>query len=312
MKIDVFSHIMPPKYNEALQKKVKKGTDWENMAHWIQTQPSLSDLDVRFRFMDRHPEVIQVLTVALPPLESSIVTPKDAVDLAMMANDEMCELVLKYPNRFIAAVACLPMNDIDAAIKEADRAITQLHCRGVQIFTNIDGEPLDSPKLRPLYERMAYHDFPMWIHPWGVGMTAANVPTTPYNWLIETSCAMVRLANSGIFEDYPDIKFITHHCGGGLVPFYEQRVRIPNLHKFYNDTAVYGSTPALMCGYAFFGADKILFGTDAPLGTSWPKRRTGYGYTLETVRSIERMEISDIDKDKIFFDNARKLLELAV
>jgi len=312
MKIDVFAHIMPPKYNEAFQKKVKKGTDWLEVANWVLINPALADLDVRFRVMDRHPDVIQVLTVALPPLESKIVTPKDAIDLARIANDELCELVFKYPDRFVAAVACLPMNDIDAAIKEADRAITQLHMRGVQIFTNINGEPLDAPKLRPLYERMAYHDFPLWIHCWGVGTTAANVPTTPYNWQIETSCAMVRLANSGIFEDYPNIKFITHHCGGGLVPFFEQRVRIPNLRKFYNDTAVYGSTPALMCGHAFFGTDHILFGTDAPLGPSWRTRRAGYGYTLETIRSIERMDISDEDKDKIFFDNARKLLDLAV
>jgi len=44
-----------------------------------------------------------------------------------MANDEMAALVSKYPDRFIAAIACLPMNDIDAALKETDRALTELH-----------------------------------------------------------------------------------------------------------------------------------------------------------------------------------------
>ena len=83
---------------------------------------------------------------------------------------------------------------------------------------------------------------------------------------------MMRLALAGVFEDYPDIKFITHHCGG-MVPFFERRIRnerrirIEHLRKFYNDTAVYGNTAALMCGYAFFGADHLLFGTDAPLGS---------------------------------------------
>ena len=35
-------------------------------------------------------------------------------------------------------------------IQEAERAITQLHFRGVQIFSNIGGEPLDAPKFMPL------------------------------------------------------------------------------------------------------------------------------------------------------------------
>ena len=116
--------------------------------------------------MDRLPDVLDVLTVALPPLETVLVTPKDAVELAKIANDEMAELVAKYPDKFLTAVACLPMNDIDAAIKEADRAITHLEFRGVQIFSNIDGEPLDEPKFKPLYERMAQYDLPIWIHPW--------------------------------------------------------------------------------------------------------------------------------------------------
>ena len=76
---------------------------------------------------------------------------------------------------------------------------------------------------------------------------------------------MKSLAYSGIFEDFPDIKFITHHCGG-TVPFFERRIQTllggpsVNLRKFYNDTAVYGSAPALMCGYAFCGAGHLVFG----------------------------------------------------
>ena len=91
---------------------------------------------------------------------------------------------------------------------------------------------------------------------------AAHHVESPYHWPYETASAMERLAVSWVFEDYPDIKFITHHCGGGLVPFFGQRVRIANLRKFYNDTAVYGSTAALMCGYDYFGVEHILFGTE--------------------------------------------------
>lgn len=318
MKIDIFAHILPKKYYEALRKKAKADLPW------FTVNPALSQIDIRLRLMDRYPDALQVLTVATPPPET-VVTPSDAVELARIANDEMAEIVTKYPDKFLSAVACLPLNDIDAAIKEADRAITELHFRGVQIFTNINGESLDAPKFRPLYERMAQHDLPIWIHPWNQPTPAAgDFSTNPVyglGWPFETTVAMGCLVKAGVFEDYPNIKFITHHCGG-MVPFFERRIEIgrrrteagkgritiDNFRKFYNDTALYGSTAALMCGYAFFGADHLLFGTDMPLGSG----HEGYGYTLETIRSIEQMDVPVTDKDKIFEDNAKRLLRLPV
>ncbi|MCL5961398.1 MAG: amidohydrolase family protein [Chloroflexi bacterium] len=324
MKIDVFSHILPEAYFKALEKKAKVGANFSELSPWVRANPALSQIDIRMRVMARHPDVLQVLTVAAPPLEE-VVAPSDAVELAAMANDEMAELVAKYPDKFVAAVACLPLGDIDAAIKEADRAITQLNFRGVQVYTNNGGEPLDSPKFRPLYERMAKLGLPIWIHPWDspiMGTPTRDYPDAVRNWVprpcraafgweFEMSVAMMRLVLAGVFEDYPNIKFITHHCGG-MVPFFERRIHVgyevEQFHKFYNDTAVYGNTAALMCGYAFFGADHLLFGTDAPLGTV----RQGYGNTLGTIRSIERMDVPEVDKDKIFEGNAMRLLRLLV
>ena len=64
--------------------------------------------------MDKFEGLQQVLTVGAPPVEY-VVSPDDAVSMSKTANDEMAELVNKYPDRFAAAVACLPMNDMDAA-----------------------------------------------------------------------------------------------------------------------------------------------------------------------------------------------------
>ncbi len=75
---------------------------------------------------------------------------------------------------------------------------------------------------------------------------------------------------------------------------------------FYGDTALQGSTAGLMCGYAFFGADHILFGTDMPYG-SYSGERT---VVEETIDSIEKMNIPSAEKVKIFKDNAIKLLNL--
>ncbi|MDP2726940.1 MAG: amidohydrolase family protein, partial [Dehalococcoidia bacterium] len=165
MKIDVFSHFLPNRYFEGLCQKVGAGTDLSKLSPWVLGNAALTDIDVRLRLMDGYPDVRQVLSLPLPALEDALVTRSDAIELARTANDELAEIVAKYPDRFIAAVACLPFSDLDAAIEEADRAITQLGLRGVQIFTSINGEPPDTPKFRPLYERMVRYDLPIWIHP---------------------------------------------------------------------------------------------------------------------------------------------------
>jgi aminocarboxymuconate-semialdehyde decarboxylase len=289
----------------------------------MQKNAALSDVKTRLKALATTPGTAQVLTLGTPPLET-MVSPKDAIELSRIANDEMAELVEKYPDKFVAAVGCLPLNDIDASVKEAERAITKLGFKGVQIFSNINGETLDLPKFRPLYKKMAQHDLPIWIHPWDEPGIPRN---NPLHWPYQTSLAMVRLVFSGVLVDYPDIKFIAHHCGG-MIPFFEKRITklssgfimegkrvedpVDDLRKFYVDTALYGGTPALMCGYAFFGADHMLYGTDAPLGGTPITRgdTVMYGHALETAHAIEQMNIPAKEKDKIFERNARRLLKL--
>jgi len=311
MKIDIYSHIMTPKYTEMYAKinpKIKKRVEY--------TSTAVVDLDVRLRLMNRYPDVLQVLTVANIPLETFATKKEDAVALAKTANDELAELLERYPDKFIAGVACLPMNDIDAPLEEADRAITRLGLKGIQIYSRVDGEPLDNPRFKPLWEKMAQHDLPIWIHP--ATYDKLDMDIGVFSWPFETSSAMFRLVTSGVFNDHPDLKFIVHHCGA-MVPYFQKRIKwvlslVPGLYpdikkpeehfrKFYTDTAVYGNTSALMCGYDFYGANHILYGTDAPLG---PK----FGMTGETAESIERMDISDEEKQKIFFGNAAELLIL--
>jgi predicted TIM-barrel fold metal-dependent hydrolase len=76
---------------------------------------------------------------------------------------------------------------------------------------------------------------------------------------------------------------------------------------FYYDTAIYGSTPGLMCAYAFCGADHMLFATDFPYDCQFGER-----YTRQTIQSVDQMNISDTEKKMIFEDNTRKLLRLPI
>ena len=333
MKIDVFNHIIPVKYKEALYRKMQPGAYTRRL---IEAFPSLTELDVRFRIIDKYEGLLQVTTTGAPPVED-ITEPEDSVELAKIANDEMAELVLKYPDRFPAAVACLPMNDIDAALEEVDRSITELGFRGVQIHSDINGKPLDSPEFLPLFEKMSQYNLPILLHP---EIRTNQVPDYPgetesyhmihiiFAWPYRTTVAMTRLAMSGIFEKLPNLKIITHHCGA-MIPFFEQRINVAYMshqsrmgfkhaqvltrrpleyfRMFYADTALYGSSPGLACGYAFFGADRMLFATDMPYDP-----QLGDIYTRETIRAIEEMDITDREKKKIFEDNAKDLMRLPV
>jgi len=61
--------------------------------------------------------------------------PAAARDLARAANDELAELVGRYPDRFAGFTAALPMSDPHAAAAELDRAIGQLGALGAQVHT---------------------------------------------------------------------------------------------------------------------------------------------------------------------------------
>ncbi len=334
MKLDIFPHIFPAAFYERMMKLSERAG---YMQKRIREIPVLADLELRFRIMDQFGDYQQILTLASPPLEV-FGDPKTSPELARIANDGMAELVAKHPDRFPAFVASLPMNNMEACVSEVDRAVGDLKARGVQIFSNVNGRPLDEPEFRPLFERMAAHDLPIWLHP-ARPASFSDYPAEKkskyemwwvFGWPYETSIAMARIVFSGLFDAFPNLKIITHHTGG-MVPYFEGRIgpgldqlgaRTPeadndlvkcNLKRrpldyfrmFYADTAVFGAVGPLECGIAFFGVDQILFGSDMPFD---PEK--GPGFIRETIRAIEAATIAPPDRAKIYEGNARRLLKL--
>ena len=323
---------MPIQYKERLFKIAPSNLD---IIKNVGSTPSLFDLNQRFRIMDKFEGLMQVLTLSAPSLEE-IADQREAKELAMVANDGIADLITKFPKRFPAGVATLPMNDIEAALKELDRAIKDLKLKGIQIYTPINDKPLDSPQFLPIYEKMSEYDLPIWIHP-RRAQTYTDYKTeseskyrifSVFGWPYETTVAMARIVFGGILERYPNLKIITHHCGG-MVPYFKERIigsyerifdhlkddlrkdlrrhHIEYFKMFYNDTAINGNTSALMCAYDFFGADHLLFGTDMPFDTEYGERNT-----RQIINAIEQMTISDIEKEMIFRTNAERILNLSL
>jgi len=253
-------------------------------------------------------------------------------------NDGFAELCQKYPERFPSFIASLPMNNLEESLKESERAIKELGARGVQLFTNVKGKPLDADDVLPLFEELARRGTVIWMHP-ARGAEVTDYITEEkskyeiwwtFGWPYETSVAMARLVFSGIFDRQPDLKIITHHMGG-MVPYFEGRVGygwdqlgkrtsdtdytvlLKKLKKrpldyfkmFYADTALFGGFPATQCGLAFFGLDRVLFASDVPFEPS-----PGL-YIRETIRCIEGLNLKPEEKDQIYRGNAERLLNMS-
>ncbi|UFN47880.1 amidohydrolase family protein [Roseomonas sp. OT10] len=334
--VDAFCHFFPKPLWDRMQ--TLEGSA-RNIGSRMRGIPAIYDLEERFRVMDqfRHHDYTQVISLGMPPLEQ-LGEPAVSVELARLANDGLAELVRRHPDRFAGFVGSLPMNDPDAAVREAERAFRDLGMNGLQIHSNINGVPLDDERFLPIFEVAAKYDRPIALHP-SRGNELPDYITESkskyeiwwtFGWPYETSAAMARLVFGGVMDKLPNLKLLAHHLGA-MVPYFEGRVGpgwdqlgkrttdedlshvlaglkrrpLEYFKDFWADSAVFGSRAATVCGLEFYGADKVLFASDCPFD---PER--GPGYIRETIKVLESIEMSDADRQKINYRNAEAFFGL--
>ena len=332
MIIDVFNHFMPKAYFDRLGDLIP---GHPVLTAFPRIKPLL-DVEARLRLLDEFNDMQHVISLANPPIEL-IALPDKTPELARLANDALAEVCRKHPDRFPSFVASLPMNNVEASVAEADRAVKELGACGVQVFTNVAGKPLSAPEFRAVFARMAAHDRPVWVHP----MRAAQFPDYvsekqseneiwfSFGWPYETTACMTRLIYSGIFDEFPALKIISHHMGG-MIPYFAGKIKLgfrqiffgtadanpvaaeaglkkPPVEYYkmlYADTAL-GEVAPTRCGHAFFGTAHCLFASDAPFDSE-----QGRYLMRNTIAAVEALEISQAEKEAIFSGNAKKLLKL--
>ncbi len=140
------------------------------------------------------------------------------------------------------------------------------------------------------------------------GLRAANV----IRWPFDTTQAVWRLIAGGVIDYFPTLKIVTHHCGA-MGPFFARRMEktlsqhLPRpmaeyWDNIYGDTALGGSVPGCECGYAFFGPERMMFGSDYPFG--------GESAVKDNLDSVLGMHVAEKDRKKILGENAKKLLRI--
>ena len=291
--IDIFNHCLPPRYIEACRSHMVGPVVMFDRAVLM---PGMSDLDERRRIMDDFAGYRQVLSLASPAPES-LAGPEASPELVRIGNDCLAEWCGTDPDRFRGFVASLPMNHPEAAVAEARRALVELGAVGVQVYTHVNGAPLDRPEYLAVLEWLAKRNCPVWLHP----LRSSRQPDYPdetlskfdlwwaFGWPHETSVCAGRLVFSGLFDRYPDLKIITHHAGG-TIPMVEGRLdsgldvlgtryapeeqhaadtplkepAIDAFRRFHADTATFGSRLGIEAAMAFFGSEQMYFATDFP------------------------------------------------
>ena len=248
--------------------------------------PSISDqltnAEARIEHMDRMGVDLQGLATFVS--EYNYWAPGAAgAESARIQNDNVASVVADNPDRFVGMGATVPLQDIDLAIAEMDRAVDDLGFKGLQIGGTIDGRNLDEPGFRPFWAAVAAKGVPVILHPSGYPESqrfGSYFLTNCIGNPLETMVAATRMIFSGLFEEHPEIKLILLH-GGGYLPFYcsradhtwevrpETRVSIPDhppstyMKRLFYDTMVFQPL-YLRHLIEIVGSDRVMLGTDFP------------------------------------------------
>ncbi len=236
-----------------------------------------------------------------------------AREVAYALNEERAAAEREYPGRFFG-LATIPWQDGEAALEVLDDAVGRLRLRGVVLHSNIAGGPVDVDHLRPVYRRLAELGTPLFLHP---ARTIAEPQLRDYGleyvlgFMFDSSVAALRLVFSGIVAESPGLRVVHPHCGATL-PYLAGRID-SSYSKPYSLGETWETPPSeLLAGFytdtmaqsretfdfarGFYGADKMLFGSDYPYFE--PEQELAY------VRSLLQAE----EADGILRGNAARLL----
>ncbi len=281
----------------------------------LNLEPEWFDLERQFAHMDGLGYQVDVVCSIGPlSLHFSDLPVEEGRDAALRWNEEMAAAQKRYPGRLWASAA-VPLTDTAVAIDVLDHAVTELGLMGVNLPGSVGNDPrIDAERLWPFYARVEELGVPMFLHPTDAvfhdmldGYEGAL--HLSLGRVVEVSVAAMRLVFSGLMERYPKLKVVMSHTGGAL-PYQSGRMdknggraRLPKppseyLRRMFTDT-VSPHSLGMKFALEYYGVDNVMYGTDYPC---WDP--------ATALRLIDELRLSESDKRKLFYDNARRILGL--
>jgi aminocarboxymuconate-semialdehyde decarboxylase len=273
------------------------------------------DLDKQLEYMDSLGHRVDVVCSIGPfSVAFSDMPVEEGRDYALMWNEEMAGAQKKYPSRLWASAA-VPLQDTRIAIEVLDDAVNRLGLMGVNLPGSVGSDAaIDAERLEPFYAHVEKLGLPVFLHPTDVifqdmldGYNGAL--HLSLGRVIEVSVAAMRLILSGMMERHPGLKIVMSHTGGSL-PYQAGRMdknskaaELPRpvqdyMKRMYTDT-VSPHSAGMRFAIGYYGIDHVMYGTDYPC---WDPSAC--------LKLLDDIALSDADKQKLFYDNARRILGL--
>jgi 2,3-dihydroxybenzoate decarboxylase len=285
----------------------------------------LEDLGARrIADMDATGIDVQILSLTSPGVQ--IFDADTAAGLARAANDELAAAIAAHPNRYAGLAAIAPQNPAGAAA-ELERGVRKLGLKGAIINSHTHGEYLDDPKFWDILAAAEALDVPIYLHP----NTPSNDMIKPFmdrgldgavfGFAVETGLHALRLVVSGVFDRFPNLKFVLGHLGEGL-PYWLFRIDFmhgnsvksgryasqPKLKRkaseylrenFYYTTSGMAWTPPIRYVQTVMGMDRVMYAMDYP-----------YQFVPEEVHVTDNLPVSYEDLKAFYQTNAERVFRL--
>ena len=244
-----------------------------------------------------------------------------AVNVASAYNDWLAEFCSVNPQR-LKGVGLVALQDVDAAIKEARRAVEELGHIAIMMPTNVKDQDIGRKEFWPFYEEVERLGVGLALHG-GTRMaermhgrfeTFISVHTIAFPF--ECMTALTGLMFAGVPEQFPQLRFAALEAGCGWAPYLVDRMDEEFEKRGSREAPLLKLKPSeyfkrgqfyvtfeleeRMLPYVIerLGADKILFSSDYPhWDTEWPN-------AVKTF--LSRDDVSAAAKRQILYDNPQR------
>ena len=286
------------------------------------------DAETWLRAMDEGGMETAVLFPTSVGLTASLIwEPEVAVEVCRAYNRFMYEEFLSRSPRLKAA-ALIPMQDLDAAVDELRRAVTEYGMVGAMLPALGGHPPLGRKEYFPLYEEaqrldtmVAVHSATQGIHHLGADDFQRFIEVNTYCFPVGLFRHLVSMMFAGIPELFPELRVGWMEGGCGWAPYWLERmdekwelrgaVEAPELKRppteYVRDGNWYFHTEAdekiLPYVMSVIGEDVLFYASDFP---HWDS-----SYPASVDAMLGRTDLSDAAKRKVMRENAMRLYGLA-
>jgi predicted TIM-barrel fold metal-dependent hydrolase len=330
--IDMHTHWRPAEIADALRARTREprivrnpdGAEMLKMPRMGEQKlaEAFDDVETHLARMDRQGVETSVLSLLGSFCWIEAQPPEEAIALCRKVNDGLSAICRKHPGRF-AALAALPLTDMEAATAEFERALALPGVIGAQIPGNYFLTRKDGEAARPLLDIANRHRAVLFVHhgprPGDAFPKVANDTDNArrrngtLDMQASLSSAMVTLCLTDLLASYPDVTVVVHNLGGNL-PYEIERMdhrclldtpdeELPSSRfrkaKIYVDCNSFGPH-AIEAAVRLYGAERIVCGTDGTaFGVDW------------TRKALDEADIGEEARERIMRGNAAAMLARA-